>query len=118
MAEEFLVKRHAGAIAYIGAVSKFEYGGKTLGQYFTEAYRDLPKPPTLGAMWKQALTRFTDRELGGGVIGMGPYYAFIHVHKVMLFGDPSLRVGGLADPWAVPREGTVGLEILWASVGL
>ena len=27
---------------------------------------------------------------------MGPFYAFIHAHKVMLFGDPSLRVGGLA----------------------
>jgi len=96
MAESFLVQADSGAVAYVGAVSKFEHGGKPLGLYLTEAYQALPKPPTIGAVWRRALTQFTTNELGGGTIGMGPYYAFIHVHKVMLFGDPSLRVGGLA----------------------
>jgi hypothetical protein len=96
MAEAFLVKRPTGAIAYLGCVSKYEHGGKVLGRYITEAFRDLPTPPVLGDMWQRALTSFVTNELGGGKIGMGPYYAFIHAHKVMLFGDPSLRVGGLA----------------------
>lgn len=118
MAEAFLVKRQSGAIAYIGAVSKFEHGGKPLGQYFTEAYKAMAKPPVLGAMWRQALTRFTDNELGGGVIGMGPYYAFIHVHKVMLFGDPSLRVGGLSEPLALPIQGEVTPEMIKTALGM
>jgi hypothetical protein len=104
MAEEFLVRRDSGAVAYIGAAHKFEHGGKPLGAYLFEAYRDQSKPPTLGAMWGTALTRFVNNELGGGTIGMGPYFAFIHAHKVMLFGDPSLRVGGLQHVTAGPGQ--------------
>ena len=98
LAEEFLVKHEAGAIAYLGAVSKYEQGGKALGRYLIEAYRNQSKPPVLGTLWREAMTRFVQNELSGGTVGMGPYYAFIHVHKVMLFGDPSLRVGGLPYP--------------------
>lgn len=104
MAEAFLVKHPAGGIAYVGCTSVMEHGGKPLGLYFCEAYRDQAKPPVLGAMWRHAMTRFAQNECGGGTIGMGPYYAFIHAHKVMLFGDPSLRVGGLA-PYRVPGTG-------------
>jgi Peptidase family C25 len=118
MAEAFLVKRKTGAIAYIGAVSKVAHGGKPLGKYFSEAYKTMSKPPILGAMWKQALTRFTDHELGGGVIGMGGYYAFIHVHKMMLFGDPSLRVGGLNAPWTFPSQEKVRPELLATALGI
>lgn len=118
MAEAFLVKRKSGAIAYIGAVSKFEQGGKPLGRYFTEAYKAMAKPPILGAMWKQALTHFTDNELGGGVIGMGPFYAFIHVHKVMLFGDPSLRVGGVSELLSIPAHADVTPEMMKIALGM
>lgn len=116
MAEAFLVKRRSGAVAYIGSVSKFEHGGKPLGRYFSEAYKMSAKPPVLGAMWKNALWRFTDNELGGGVIGMGPFYAFIHVHKVMLFGDPSLRVGGLGESLPSPPKGAMAPELMNAAL--
>ena len=116
MAEEFLVKRDSGAVAYIGAAHKFEHGGKPLGAYFFEAYRDLPKPPTLGDMWGAALKRFIANELGGGTIGMGPYYAFIHAHKVMLFGDPSLRLGGLQPRWS-QHAGHLDVELVNEAVG-
>lgn len=116
MAEEFLVRRDSGAVAYIGAAHKFEHGGKPLGAYLFEAYRDLSKPPTLGDMWGSSLTRFVKTELGGGTIGMGPYYAFIHAHKVMLFGDPSLRVGGLQQRW-VQHSGTLDVELMNQAVG-
>lgn len=92
MAEEFLVKRDTGAVAYIGTTSKIEHGGKNLAKYFFESYRNMPKPPTLGSMWQDALSRFAKSD---ALQGMGGYYAFIHLHKVMLFGDPSLRVGGI-----------------------
>jgi len=116
MAEEFLVKHEAGAVAYIGAAHKFEHGGKPLGAYFFEAYRDLPKPPSLGEMWGSALKRFIANELGGGTIGMGSYYAFIHAHKVMLFGDPSLRVGGLQPRWS-QHAGHLDIELINEAVG-
>lgn len=117
MAEEFLVRRTGGAIAYIGATHIFEHGGKALGEYFLEAYRDAPKPPTIGALWQEALNRFVAADLGGGTIGMGPYYAFIHAHKVMLFGDPSLRVGGLAHhPWP-NAPGGLDPELIDVAVG-
>ncbi len=117
MAEEFLVKHDAGAVAYVGATHKFEHGGKPLGRYFFEAYRDLPKPPTLGDMWGAALTRFVKNELGNGTIGMGPYYAFIHAHKVMLFGDPSLRVGGLQQHWS-EYDGSLDTELISEAAGV
>jgi hypothetical protein len=93
MAEEFLVKRSSGAIAYIGTTDKIEHGGKNLAWYFFQAYQNMSKPPILGAMWKDALSRFARTDAL-----KNEYYAFIHIHKVMLFGDPSLRVGGLSYP--------------------
>ena len=42
---------------------------------------------------------------------MGPYYAFIHAHKVMLFGDPSLRLGGLQQRWA-QHAGHLDVELI------
>jgi hypothetical protein len=117
MAEAFLVRRDNGAIAYLGVTHKMEHGGDPLGRYFFEAYRDLPKPPTLGSMWRRALNQFVANDLGGGTIGMGPYYAFIHAHKVMMFGDPSLRVGGLAHlGWPKPSSG-LDPELIQAAVG-
>lgn len=114
MAEEFLIKRDTGAIAYIGTTSKIEHGGKNLANYFFESYRDMPKPPTLGAMWQDALSRFAKSD---ALQGMGGYYALIHIHKVMLFGDPSLRVGGIQDIPYYTTSATVQPEIQEAMIG-
>lgn len=89
-AEEFLVKRASGAVAYIGATSVYEYGGEDLDKYFFEAYSSSLKPPTLGYLWNYALNGWMDN------VPLWSYYAFHHMHKVMLFGDPSLRVGGIS----------------------
>jgi len=117
LAEEFLVRRNTGAIAFIGATHKFEHGGQALAGYLFEAYRDAPQPPTLGSLWHQALHRFVATDLKGGTIGMGPYYAFIHAHKVMLFGDPSLRLGGLAAPQWPSVPGHLRPELAQAALG-
>lgn len=89
MAEEFLVKRNAGAIAYIGLTSKSEQGGWPLDKYFFERYSLGDR--TLGIQWKNAMAKFvTDEVIPRGM----DYYRFIHIHKVMPYGDPSLKVGG------------------------
>lgn len=94
LAEHFLVKRNAGGIAYIGCTSKVEAGAwlsttKGLCPYFYKHYDQGTR--TLGQLWKDTMSDFVaDVEK----VGMGDYYSFIHIHKMMLFGDPSLQIGG------------------------
>jgi len=90
--ENMLVKHDVGAIGYVGAADAYEYGGENLDKYFFEAYHVGWKPPTLGYMWSRAMEEFVTNvvEPQGQT-----YFAFLHIHKVLLFGDPSLRVGGL-----------------------
>ena len=96
MAEQFLVKRSTGGIGYIGVVSKAEQGmwmsdpseSVGLAPYFFENFYYGYRP--LGILWKNAMSTFVSDVVN---IGMGQY-AFIHIHKVQLFGDPSLTVGG------------------------
>jgi len=87
-AEKFLVKRDDGGIAYIGDTFESQYGGFALDKYFFEGYDVNLKPPALGEMWRYSLEQF--------IANKNPcdYHAYVHLHKVMLFGDPSLRVGG------------------------
>jgi hypothetical protein len=96
LAEHFLVKNNSGGIGYIGVTSKSEHGmwmsnpteSIGLAPYFFEDYDNGNR--TLGILWENAMSEFvSDVE----VIAMGQY-AFIHIHKVQLFGDPSLTVGG------------------------
>ena len=95
LAEQFLVRDDAGAIAYVGSVSKVEHGiwiapAQGLAHAFVAAYHP---GVTLGAMWQQAMSTFVRDEV---IPHAMDWYRFIHVHKVMLFGDPSLRVGGVS----------------------
>lgn len=92
MAEEFLVKHEAGAISYMGSVCKGEHGGKALQRYFVEQLSYSSSWTTLGTMWQNAMIKFAENEAEPG---MGHYYAYIHQHKVILFGDPSLRIMGV-----------------------
>lgn len=118
-AEEFLVKHRQGAVAYVGCVDPMEYGGQDLDKYFFEAYSVGWKPPKLGYMWYYALRQWMDN------VDLWSYYAYIHMHKVMLFGDPSLRVGGIsafqpadfAGTYAMNHDGWKGTLVLTGSGG-
>ncbi len=104
LAEHFLVKRNTGAIGYIGCTSKCEHGAwldptKGLSPYFLEAYDNGTR--VLGDLWKKALNKFII-DLEDPITGGMHYYAFIHIHKMILFGDPSLAVGGLASISTTP----------------
>lgn len=111
--EEFLVKHDVGAVAYIGAVAKGEHGGKALQKYFVEQLTSNTYNPKLGLMWRSAMRKFAEKEAQPG---MGHYYGYIHQHKVILFGDPSLRIGGISriqkshflGKWKMIHDGWVG----------
>jgi len=119
LAEEFLVRHRQGAVAYVGCADKMEYGGQDLDRYFFEAYSVGWKPPKLGYMWYYAQRQWLDN------VDLRSYYAYIHMHKMMLFGDPSLRVGGIssfqpsdfAGTYAMNHDGWKGTLVLTASGG-
>ena len=114
LAEAFLVKHEHGAIAYMGSVAKREHGGKALQKYFTEFFAVQFEYHILGNGWLNAMKKFLANE---ALPGMGYYYAYLHLHKVILFGDPSLRIGGIphwqkhhfTGEWEMAHDGWKGL---------
>ena len=93
MAEHFLVKRDTGGIGYIGCVSVAEHGvwidpNDGLCLYFCQEYDRGTR--RLGELWKSSMDEFVDYVSVNGM----HYYAYIHIHKMFCFGDPSLILGG------------------------
>lgn len=98
LGERFTVASESGAIAYWGCSNTGERQSLVLGREFFAAYR--PRV-TLGEMWKQAIEAYYanyrlfkyDRSYNGN---NGDTWIFHHPERFLLFGDPSLRVGGVA----------------------
>ena len=99
MAEAFLVKRESGAIGYIGSYTGAQTGGQMLNRYFFEAYGQSFQPAPLGWVWNSAVRKYIDNNFH---IDMNttstwtPQAMYHHIQKYMLFGDPSLRIGGIS----------------------
>jgi hypothetical protein len=101
ISEEFVVNSENGAIAYWGNIATGEGMVMRLAQPFFTHYSP---GITLGEMWFAAInfyyyffdldtyTRFTD--LGHDWVPMATFH---HPQRHVLFGDPSLRVGGILD---------------------
>lgn len=94
----------SGAIAYLGAKSSANYA-PDLAPYFFEAY-DEGDCRVLGDMWKYMVEEYYDFhdlaesykdyvEPVGTNWGVG--HEFAEPRKFTLFGDPSVRVGGVGD---------------------
>ncbi len=99
LAEEFLVKGENGAIGYIGAYTGTQGGSQYLDRYFFEGYRHSMKPPPLGYLWNYAVRRYIENDFHINFADTSDWYPpalFHHIQKYMLFGDPSLRVGGVS----------------------
>ena len=112
MAEQFLVKSDAGAIAYIGAYTGTQTGSQILDRYLFEGYRFSLKPPALGYLWNYAVRRYIDNDFHIDFATSSdwvPHAMFHHIQKYMLFGDPSLRVGGVARIQRQDFSGTYGM---------
>ncbi|MFO8240346.1 MAG: C25 family cysteine peptidase, partial [Dissulfuribacterales bacterium] len=99
MAESFLVKRDTGGIGYIGSYTGAQGGSQVLDRYLFEGYRYMLKPTPLGYLWNYAVRRYIDNNFHidfNMASNWVPQAMFHHIQKYMLFGDPSLRVGGVA----------------------
>ena len=119
LAEEMLVKSEEGGIAYIGHTDKGEHGGKYLHRYFVQNLNNISYSPKLGLLWMNAMRTFNETQAQPG---MGWYYGYIHQHKTMLFGDPSLRINGVSriqkrdylGQWKMVHDGWHGQLVLTA----
>jgi hypothetical protein len=103
LAEHFLVKNRTGGIAFIGSYTGTQGDTHTLAKYFFEAYAS--GIVVLGDLWNAAVSKFVILVINNlGYPGHSWYTAarYHHIQKMLLFGDPSLRVGGLS-PDLVPR---------------
>lgn len=111
-AEFLTVKAHClpsgypgrGAIAYLGATYATQGPAYDLGRFFLEAYA---RGKLLGQMWREAITRYYREYVAGvrpaknedfrgiKIWSWEPWDQYYMIQKFVLFGDPSLRVGGL-----------------------
>ena len=99
LAEEFLVKHNTGGVAYIGAYTGTQGGSQLLLNYFFEGYTHNYRPTPLGFLWNYAIRRYIDNDFHIDFNTTSVWYPqalFHHIQKYMLFGDPSLRVGGIS----------------------
>lgn len=121
--EEFVVKHDIGAIAYIGCCTGSQPSASDLDKYFFEAYS--LNHHILGEMWRHMiriyyLNRSFPDTLSGTNWGM--VAAFHQPWKYHLFGDPSLRVGGISSiqkadflgTYYMAHDGWKGTLRLWA----
>lgn len=102
MAEYFLVRNgeynnsngNIGAIAYIGSIMGAQSASADLVQHFFEQFEGFGGEAILGDVWNKALEAYIrlDFQRISFDTWTGPAL-YQHVHKMMLFGDPSLRLG-------------------------
>ena len=104
---EFLLCKYPnrGAIAYYGATYATQDPSQDLGKWLFEAYTHGHK--LLGDMWKEAVMNYYNQYIVGLEPNMNERFRDIYIwdwypsdnyymiQKFVLFGDPSLRVGGI-----------------------
>jgi hypothetical protein len=97
--EDILVRHNTGAIGYIGCVTGSQDWGRYLDQYFFESLKYIWPEPTLGQMWNYMVRRYYQVHSFPSAINPADWYQLAGFHqpwKFILFGDPSLRVGGVS----------------------
>ncbi len=93
MAEAFLVRNLSGAVGFIGSHSGVNAAAIPFAKIFFEGWDAGNR--RLGDMWNYTVTRFANEYLySNNWIGKSPFQSH-HIHKFLLFGDPSLRLGGI-----------------------
>jgi hypothetical protein len=127
LAERFLVKSDIGAVAYMGAYTGTQPGGHFLDKHFFEAHI-FNSPPILGELWNAALDEYIDQDFHINIWWAStwqPQAYYHHAQKFMLFGDPSLRIGGIppvqkrdsVGVWNMSHDGWTGVLTLWGEDG-
>ena len=104
MAEHFLVKSDVGGIAYIGGYTGVQRSSFKVVQRFFEEYAALMGTATLGDVWSGGVKRYIAQDFAEIPLSWGKWWAaavYHHIQKMPLFGDPSLRLGGLSDFYSI-----------------
>ena len=95
LAEHFLVKHPVGGIAYFGGYTGLQQPGDWLLQRLFEEFVASGGTTTLGDMWAGGVKRYLLTDFPKINQNWGNWYAaaiYHHIQKMMLFGDPSLRI--------------------------
>ena len=104
LAEHFLVKSPVGGIAFIGSYTGTQGGSHTLAKSFFDRYA--AGADVLGDAWNGAIAKFVSNVINVFTFPGDSWQTaatYHHIHKMLLFGDPSLRLGGVRpDLVAVP----------------
>lgn len=94
--EELIVKTVNGAIGYVGCATGAQPWSRDLNKYFFEAYRYGQE--FLGGMWNYMIQKYYETHVLPAIITTPDWTKVAEFHqpwKFILFGDPSLRVGGI-----------------------
>jgi len=94
--EYLTVKYNTGAIGYVGCATGAQPWSRDLSKFFFEAYRYGQE--FLGGMWNYMIQKFYETRVLPAVITNPDWTKVAEFHqpwKFILFGDPSLRVGGI-----------------------
>jgi len=87
-----MVRTHAGVVAYLGGVTGMQMYEPL--EYFFQGIRS---SVTVGEAWQWLVRHFYEVQGSPGTLDRPDWFAVARVHqpwKFMLFGDPSLRIGG------------------------
>lgn len=94
--EELTIKTDKGAIGYVGCATGAQPWSRDLNKYFFEAYRYGQE--FLGGMWNYMIQKYYETRVLPAIITTPDWTKVAEFHqpwKFILFGDPSLRVGGI-----------------------
>ncbi|MEW5803346.1 MAG: C25 family cysteine peptidase [bacterium] len=126
LSEHFLVRRSTGAVGYIGCVTGAQPFCRDLNRYFFEGYAYQCK--TLGDMWNYMVRRYYQTHVPPATVNPADWTRVADFHqpwKFHLFGDPSLRIGGVSriqkqdflGTYDMIHDGWRGTLTLWATNG-
>lgn len=126
MAERFLVRHNTGAIGYVGCVTGAQPFSRDLDKYFFESYKYQCR--TLGDMWNYMVRKYYQTHVPPATVNPADWTKVADFHqpwKFHLFGDPSLRIGGVSriqrqdflGTYDMVHDGWHGTLKLWATWG-
>jgi hypothetical protein len=93
MAERLLVQDVTGAIGFIGSHSGVNACSHRFARRFPEAWD--AGHQRLGDMWNYAVKKYVTDDLETNTVcGTSDFYSH-YIHKYSVFGDPSIRLGGI-----------------------
>ena len=101
LATYLTVSTDAGAIAYLGGNTGMQSYAGALLEYF---FQGLPTCYTIGEAWQRMIRQYYENYGLPGSLAETNWFEVAKYHqpwKFMLFGDPSLRIGGQIDALSV-----------------